>query len=527
MAAARLAPLGPADPPRVGRYRLLGRLGVGGMGVVYVAVDRSGRQVALKLIHAVLAADEGFRRRFDREVRRAQEVPPFCTAEVLDFDIAHDPPYLVVEYIDGPNLDEVVRQNGPLGPAHLHSLAIGVATALTAIHGAGVIHRDLKPSNVLLAPGSPKVIDFGIAQTAHPASVLTRSDQLAGTIAYMAPERFDLGPITTATDIFSWGVVIAFAGTGRNPFHAESQSSTAARILTQRPHLGGLPNPLRELVELALAKDPVARPSARELLDLLLAGDPRPARAPLRASRPPASGLRRVGVAAALLLGGAGTALGIQGGDGSAAAPASVSASRVAATPARVPAEPTGGTPVISDPLSRSGQWIYTDIQGDHATCTVTDTLRATRGSRGVLLCIGPEMHISGEHSVAVDTTLESPGSCAAIWFFWTGGRGGYVLRTCAAAVTLAEDRDGDRRVLGGLTPTRPIALHRPLHIEILALDTQADVFLDHKHLGAFPLPPADPKEGGDILGLSVESITDRPPFTVSYANVDIRTYGK
>ena len=530
---SRVSPLGLADPRMLGGYRLIGRVGVGGMGVVYAAVDRAGRQVAIKLLHAVLADDDEFRRRFRHEVRRARQVPPFCTAEVLDADVDHDPPYLVVEYIDGPSLDEVVRQHGPLNPANLHSLAIGVATALTAIHGAGVIHRDLKPSNVLLAPGSPKVIDFGIAQTDRPGSALTGPDHLAGTIAYMAPERFDTGPVTAAADIFSWGLVIAFAGTGRTPFEADSPSSTAGRILTQRPDLSGLPEPLRHLVETALSKDPAARPDARDLLDLLLATEPRPAThrparpAHSRLARP--SARRRAGVlAAALLLGGLATAVGFRTAGGTFAADAvTPSPDRPAssAPPPSAPIEPTGGVPLISDPLSRSGQWIYTNIEAEHATCTISGTLRATRTDRGVLLCIGPEMHIKGDHSVSVDTTLESPGSCAAIWFFWTGGHGGYVLRVCRDVVTLAADRNRDRRVLGELPLSTPIALRQPLHVQVNAHTERAEVFLDHTYLGKIVLPTADPKDGGAVLGLSVDSVNDNPPFAVTYANIDIRTY--
>ncbi|MGX6601378.1 serine/threonine-protein kinase [Micromonosporaceae bacterium Da 78-11] len=536
----RVTPLRPADPRALGGYRLLGRLGAGGMGVVYAAVDPAGRTVAVKLLHAVAAGDEEFRRRFRQEVSRARQVPPFCTAEVLDADLENDPPYLVVEYIDGPGLDEVVERDGPLNPANLHALAIGVATALTAIHGAGVVHRDLKPGNVLLAPGSPKVIDFGIARTGpqqltnsgHLADPdrLTGPDHLVGTIAYMAPERFDTAPVTAAADIFSWGVVIAYAGTGRTPFQADSASGTAGRILTQRPDLAGLPEPLRSLVEKTLAKDPARRPDARELLDLLLAADPPPATTPAARTVPThrtfptrrASSRRRGGVvAAALLLGGIAAAVGVQAtGKGSPTTPA-VSP----APPAPVPVEPTGGTPLISDPLSRNGQWVYTNIAAEHATCDITDRLRATRAGRGVLLCTGPEMHIAGEHSIGVDTTLESPGSCAAIWFYWTGEHGGYVLRICSDAMTLAADRSLDRRVLGGLALTEPIELGRAVHVRIVALDDRAVIFRDHRYVGSLPLPAVDPRDGGDALGLSVDSVADRSPFSVTYANVDIRTY--
>ncbi len=248
------------------------------MGTVYLAETGEGERVALKVIRPDLADEPEFRRRFRGEVARAQDVPPFCTAEVLDADPDHQTPYLVVEFVDGPSLSEVVLDRGPLTPANLHGLAIGVATALTAIHSAGVIHRDLKPSNVLLAPGAPKVIDFGIARVASSQDSDTRTDQLIGTVAYMAPERLDpvkQRPLTPAADIFAWGAVVTFAATGRVPFVAESSPATAVAILTREPDLAGLTEPLRALVDRALAKDPAARPTARELLDALLSTAPR------------------------------------------------------------------------------------------------------------------------------------------------------------------------------------------------------------------------------------------------------------
>ena len=271
-------PLRPSDPRQLGKYRLLNRLGEGGMGSVYLADSPDGRTVALKVIRADLAEEPEFRRRFRSEVTRAQEVPPFCTAEVLDADPDHETPYLVVEYVDGPSLSEVVLDRGPLTPANLYGLAIGVATALSAIHSAGVIHRDLKPSNVLLAPGTPKVIDFGIARGAGGTDGDTRTDQLIGTVAYMAPERLDPGihkALTAAADVFAWGAVVAFAATGRVPFLADSSPATAVAILTQPPDLEGITEPLRALVGQALAKRPEDRPSARELLDSLLARTPK------------------------------------------------------------------------------------------------------------------------------------------------------------------------------------------------------------------------------------------------------------
>ncbi|MCA2216616.1 protein kinase domain-containing protein [Jidongwangia harbinensis] len=267
-------PLRPTDPRRLGVYRLESRLGEGGMGTVYLGRDPASRPVAIKVIKREYAYEDEFRARFRSEVTRARQVPPFCTAELLDADAEHETPYLVVEYVDGPSLAEVVADQGPLTGGNLYSVAVGVATALAAIHGAGVIHRDLKPRNVLFSLGTPKVIDFGIARAFEATSQHTGTDQMVGTVAYMAPERFDNGsgpPVGPAADVFAWGAVVTYAGTGRTPFAGDSPVATAATILTQPPNLRGLPEPLRGLVARTLDKRPENRPTAQELLDLLLA----------------------------------------------------------------------------------------------------------------------------------------------------------------------------------------------------------------------------------------------------------------
>ncbi|MCO8274086.1 serine/threonine protein kinase [Actinoplanes sp. TRM 88003] len=174
-----------------------------------------------------------------------------------------------MEYVDGPSLQEMIDERGPMSPGDLHSVAVGVATALTAIHGAGVIHRDLKPANVLLSLGLPKVIDFGIARALGGITQHTRPGQWMGTVDYMAPERLDpsVGPDSPAADIFAWGAVIAFAGTGRVPFGGDTPVAAMARVLTKPPHLSGHP---ASLVAAALDKDPRKRPTANELLQRLL-----------------------------------------------------------------------------------------------------------------------------------------------------------------------------------------------------------------------------------------------------------------
>ena len=273
------SPLRSGDPGRLGPYRVVARLGEGGMGAVFLAESAEGRRVAVKVIRPELASDPGFRARFRSEVKRVRQVPPFCTAEVLDADAEHETPYLVVELVDGPSLADAVQERGPLTGGNLHSVAIGVTTALAAIHDAGVVHRDLKPANVLFAPlGTPKVIDFGIATAAGATDHHTTAGQFFGTIAYMSPERLDstvTAPAGTAADIFAWGAVVTFAATGHTPFPAETLVANAAGLPLPAPDLTGVPHALRDLVARALAEDPADRPSAHELLEKLLkTGDP-------------------------------------------------------------------------------------------------------------------------------------------------------------------------------------------------------------------------------------------------------------
>lgn len=264
------AALKPDDPARLGPYTLLGRVGRGGMGIVYLAEDAAGKRVAIKMISPELAEDESFRDRFRREVDAARRVRRFCTAPVLDARLDADPMFIVTEYVDGPNLDTLVRARGPLRGSQLEYLAVGVVTALTAIHTAGLVHRDLKPANVLLSSFGPRVIDFGIARALDTAAIATRSDRLIGTPAYIAPEILFGRPITPAADVFSWACVVAFAGTGHTPFEAPTVPAVLHRVAQSEPMLDGLDPALRGLVESALAKDSARRPTAQQLLDRLV-----------------------------------------------------------------------------------------------------------------------------------------------------------------------------------------------------------------------------------------------------------------
>ena len=283
-----VAPLDPGDPRRIGRYLLSGRLGAGGMGTVYLGRhEGGGPPVAVKVVHAELAGDPEFRARFADEVAAARRVAPFCTARVLDADPAALPPYLVTEFVDGMPLGTAVADGGPLDSSTLHGVALGVAAALAAVHAAGVVHRDLKPANVLLSLSGPRVIDFGIARALDAARQHTLVGMLVGTPGWMAPEQFRGGAVGPPSDVFSWGSLVAYAATGRNPWGGDGRApvggpagvasppaALAHRILHGEPDLAGLHGPLRRLVESALAKDPARRPTARELVDELLGGSP-------------------------------------------------------------------------------------------------------------------------------------------------------------------------------------------------------------------------------------------------------------
>jgi serine/threonine protein kinase len=265
------APLEPGDPVSLGDYTVVGRLGVGGQGAVFLGESPDGEQVAIKLLHAQMSADPSARARFTREVEAAQKVAPFCTARVLESDVHGDQPYIVSEYIDGPSLHDVVAQKGPIAPGDLDRLAIGTATALAAIHEAGIVHRDFKPNNVLLAADGPRVVDFGIARTVNSQeSAVTATGMVVGTPGYLAPEQLTGAPLTAAVDIFAWGATIVFAATGRSPFEADALPVIINKILNTEPDLSALRSPLRELVARCLTKDPSGRPASPQLLLQLL-----------------------------------------------------------------------------------------------------------------------------------------------------------------------------------------------------------------------------------------------------------------
>ena len=260
-----MAELHASDPRTIGSYRLLARIGTGGMGVVYLAEDTSGRQVALKLLRSELADDPGFRARFRREVESARRVGGLCTARYLDADLDSEHPYLVTEYVEGGNLFDYVTENGPLVGDQLIGLAVGLAQALVALANVEVVHRDLKPSNVLIAPSGPKVVDFGISLAAD-ETVLTQMGGVIGSPGWMAPEQAVGRPTTAAIDVFSWGATVAFASTGRSPFGEGRSDAVLFRVVHEDPSLDGVDPRLRPLIERALSKDPNSRPTAESLL---------------------------------------------------------------------------------------------------------------------------------------------------------------------------------------------------------------------------------------------------------------------
>ena len=257
--------LQPGDPLAVGTYRLLKRLGSGGMGRVYLGESPGGRLVAVKLIRPELADDPDFRRRFAQEVHAARRVSGIFTAPVVDADPDGPQPWLVTAYVDGPSLAEAVTAQGPMPVESVLTLAAGLAEGLGAVHAAGVVHRDLKPPNVLLAVDGPHIIDFGISRTLE-AAALTNASGVVGSPGFMSPEQAEGHPVGPPTDIFSLGGVLAFAATGEPPFGAGSASALLYRVVYGAAATGNVPAPLRPLVERCLAKDPADRPTTHDLL---------------------------------------------------------------------------------------------------------------------------------------------------------------------------------------------------------------------------------------------------------------------
>ncbi|GAA3492801.1 serine/threonine-protein kinase [Streptomyces cremeus] len=267
-----MQPLEAGEPQNIGDYRLLGRLGSGGMGRVYLGRTAGGRTVAVKVVHPHFAQDEEFRARFRREVAAARKVGGAWTAPVLDADPEAPVPWVATGYVAGPSLTQAVAGHGPLPDSSVRVLGAGLAEALTAVHALGLVHRDVKPSNVLLTLDGPRLIDFGIARATDATASLTSTGVSVGSPGYMSPEQILGKGVTPAADVFSLGAVLAFAATGTSPFPGDSAAALLYKVVHEEPELSGLHGDLRDLVLSCLAKSAAERPTPREVGERLLPG---------------------------------------------------------------------------------------------------------------------------------------------------------------------------------------------------------------------------------------------------------------
>ncbi|MCP2326751.1 serine/threonine protein kinase [Hamadaea flava] len=545
--------LRPGDVVEIAGYKLLGRLGQGGMGTVFLAESTTGQKVALKVIQDHLLDQPEFRARFSGEVERAKNVPPFCTAEVLDADPEHEPPYLVVEYVDGPTLSEIVRESGPVSGAALHSLGIGMATALTAIHNSGVIHRDLKPANVLLPRGGVKVIDFGLARTSTDGTQLTQTDQVMGTIPYIAPER--LGPtdrpISPAADVFAWGAVMVYAATGHTPFGGDTPAATAVRILSEEPNLDGVGAALRDVVAQTLQKDPAARPTARELLDRLVSLGAtshvskdvlRPAAA-AQAMEPTSLGLLGDGEdtgpmvvstrrrrSLVLVAGLASVALLAAGGvffssyllkktDANANTPSTPTPSpsavvSVADSPLPTVSPTADPLPQLKAPLGwyeiiPPSALTAPQYWQESTACKFSSEGYTAATNTGVAQCHINPPRDARDVAVGVRLTLGTPKTCAALWFRFSPKTGGYAIRLCPDSVTLYDYRP-PAKPGGKWTSVKvndwpqpagtSLAVNVPINVEMVVDADRVSLTLNGRPQGARPLSQLD--SGSVAMGI-------------------------
>ncbi|HEY6492036.1 MAG TPA: serine/threonine-protein kinase [Trebonia sp.] len=251
-------------PRKLGPYRVIRKIGEGGMGVVYLGNDGGKQPVAIKVLGPAVANDPSARQRLAREVETMRRVRNRFVAEIVDADVDGPSPYIATRYVPGRSLLDSVREQGPLRGMALDSLAEGLAEGLTAIHAAGVVHRDLKPGNVMLDNGQPVIIDFGIAHVPD-ATRLTKTGLVMGTPGYLAPEVIEGSASSGASDVHSWGATVAYAATGRDPFGAGTFQTIFFRVIEGKPELDGVPPRLLPFVSAALSADPRARPSARWL----------------------------------------------------------------------------------------------------------------------------------------------------------------------------------------------------------------------------------------------------------------------
>jgi serine/threonine protein kinase len=258
-------PLLPSDPPRIGNYRLIARLGAGGMGQVYLARTASGRHLVIKAIRTDLAQDPEFRARFAREADAARKVGGFHTAQVVDADPDADTPWIATTHIPGPTLTQAVRNHGPIAPPALHALAVGLAEGIQAVHACDLVHRDLKPDNIILADDGPRIIDFGIARPLD-ADSMTTQGTVFGTLPYMSPEQTDGSRVGPASDVFSLGTVLAFAATGTSPFAGATIAQTLRRLISPPPDPGDIDPGVEALIVQCWNHDPTRRPTPDQII---------------------------------------------------------------------------------------------------------------------------------------------------------------------------------------------------------------------------------------------------------------------
>ncbi|QEU92585.1 serine/threonine protein kinase [Streptomyces kanamyceticus] len=260
-----MQPLEADEPTVIGPYRLLGRLGSGGMGRVYLGRSTGGRTVAVKVVHPHFALDEEFRARFRREVDAARRVGGDWTAPVLDADPDASVPWVATGYAAGPSLTEAVRDGAPLPDHSVRVLGAGLAEALAHVHGLGLVHRDVKPSNVLLTLDGPRLIDFGIARATDGTASLTSTGVSIGSPGYMSPEQILGKGVTGAADVFSLGAVLVYAATGESPFPGDSSAALLYKVVHEQPELGALSGDVRDIAAACLAKEPGVRPTPAEV----------------------------------------------------------------------------------------------------------------------------------------------------------------------------------------------------------------------------------------------------------------------
>jgi serine/threonine protein kinase len=272
---APLEPLRDRDPRDLGGFRLLGRLGYGGMGVAYLA-ERAGAWGVVKVIRSDLADSPSFRARLKRELEAMARAEGPFTAGVLASDLNNDPAWFAMEFIPGANLSRFISENGLMSPAQLQEFALDLAQAMSHIHSRGIIHRDIKPSNVMMSPSGPKLIDFGVAGLDEGTN-LTKTGSVVGSTGWLAPEQITGDPITTASDVHAWALCVLFAATGSAPFGNDTSATAMYRVLEKIPHIPDfIEHPLRDLIAGAVMKTPSYRPTLEQIINSLHEGTAQP-----------------------------------------------------------------------------------------------------------------------------------------------------------------------------------------------------------------------------------------------------------